>query len=159
MLWSERGSREELENLLSACDACLSLHRSEGLGLLPIECMYLGKPVVATDYGGVTDYLDETTGFPVPYELRRLGTSYGPYPEGAAWAEPSIRHAVEQMRRVIEEPAVAAVRAEAARRRIVDMYSVEAAALRLGVELQRFSLGSGPAPVEAPREPILAHEP
>ncbi len=52
VLITQRSSREEFDTLLSACDACLSLHRSEGLGMLPIESLYLGKPVVATGYGG-----------------------------------------------------------------------------------------------------------
>ncbi|HXU32262.1 MAG TPA: glycosyltransferase, partial [Thermoanaerobaculia bacterium] len=55
-------TREQMDAWVTSCDANLSLHRSEGLGLLPIETLYLGKPVVATGYGGVTDFLDETTG-------------------------------------------------------------------------------------------------
>jgi glycosyltransferase involved in cell wall biosynthesis len=151
VFWSEQGSRDDLETLLSACDACLSLHRSEGLGLLPIESMYLRKPVVATGYGGVTDYLDETTGFPVGYRMRRVGAGNAPYPEGAAWADPDLDSAAEQMRRVVEEPALAATRAEAAHRRVLGLYSVEAAGERLAREVAR--LGGPPLPVAGARPP------
>lgn len=145
VLLTERAGRAELETWLSASDACLSLHRSEGLGLLPIEAMYLGKPVVATGYGGVTDYLDETTGFPVRYELSRLEHAHGPYPEGAAWAEPSIDDAVASMRMVMELPEIAGERARRAGERVRELYSVPSAAARFIGELDRI-LGPIPEP-------------
>ena len=61
-----------LNGLTAACDAYVSLHRSEGLGLPLIEAMYLGKPVIATGYGGVTDFLDDETGFVVRHRLAAL---------------------------------------------------------------------------------------
>ncbi len=63
--------REELEARLAMADAYLALHRSEGLGLLPVEALLLGKPVAATGYGGLTDVLDESTGSPVPFRRGR----------------------------------------------------------------------------------------
>ena len=137
VLITERATREKLERLLNACDACLSLHRSEGLGMLPIESMYLHKPVVATGYGGVKDYLDETTGFPVDYHLRRLAKPEGPYPAGAAWADPLVEDSVEKMRMVLECPELAAERAARARARVQSLYSVEAAAERFAAEVRR----------------------
>jgi glycosyltransferase involved in cell wall biosynthesis len=159
VLLVERTSRSELESLLSTCDACLHLHRSEGLGLLPIESMYLGKPVVATGYGGVTDYLDESTGFPVSFDIRRLEAAHGPYPGGAVWADPRIEDAVEKMRAVVENPGLAGARAARARERVLALYSVEAASQRFAAEVKRI-LGAvtvpGPAAwVEAPAaEPL-----
>jgi glycosyltransferase involved in cell wall biosynthesis len=151
VLMTERASRERVDSLLAACDACLSLHRSEGLGMLPIESMYLRKPVVATDYGGVTDFLDETTGFPVEYHLRQLERPEGPYPAGAAWAEPSIKDAVAKMLAVIEQPEVAAERAQRALRRVESLYSVAAASRRFATELGRLLGGEVAA---APAFPV-----
>ena len=34
--------------------------------------MYLGKPVIATGYGGVTDFLDDETGFVVRHRPAAL---------------------------------------------------------------------------------------
>ena len=130
-------SRREVEGMLGACDAVLSLHRSEGLGLLPIEALYLGKPVVATAYGGVTDFLDERIGFPVRYRLERLSRDHGPYPRGSVWAKPDVGHAVELMRQVVEDPATARSRAMAGRERVESMYGLEAAATRYRNELGR----------------------
>jgi glycosyltransferase involved in cell wall biosynthesis len=129
--------REALNGLTAACDAYVSLHRSEGLGLPLIEAMYLGKPVIATGYGGVTDFLDDGTGFVVRHRLTALEKPAGPYPVGAVWAEPDVAHAASLMRALANAPESAAARVEAARRRVHELYSPEAAGERLRRELAR----------------------
>ena len=139
-------SRSETEALLAASDAYLSLHRSEGLGLPLIESLYLGKPVLATDYGGSTDFLDESTGYPIRFKLTSLERSLPPYPQGAVWAEPDIDHAVEQMVRLLENPTDANRRAAAGRRRVEGLYSEEAAAMRFARELARVGFADSAVP-------------
>jgi glycosyltransferase involved in cell wall biosynthesis len=58
--------------LLNLADIYASPHRSEFSGLTIAEAMSFGKSVVATDFGGGTDVLDATCGFPVPYKLRAI---------------------------------------------------------------------------------------
>lgn len=135
--YTEKASRLTVERMLAACDAVLSLHRSEGLGLLPIEGLYLEKPVIATAYGGVTDYLDEETGFPVMYDLKTLDRDYPPYEYGSVWADPSIDDAVAQMLVVVENSEEAARRAAAGKRRIEETYGLDAASKRFSGELDR----------------------
>ncbi|HEV7507649.1 MAG TPA: glycosyltransferase [Thermoanaerobaculia bacterium] len=130
-------SRGQLDGLTAACDAYISLHRSEGLGLPLIEAMYLGKPVIATGYGGVTDFLDEETGFVVRHGMTALERPQGPYPEGAVWAEPDADHAASLMLALAEAPEAAAPKIAAARQRVLDLYGPEAAARRFRCELAR----------------------
>ncbi|MEP7012237.1 MAG: glycosyltransferase [Acidobacteriota bacterium] len=130
-------TREQMDAWVCLCDANLSLHRSEGLGLLPIETLYLGKPVIATGYGGVTDFLDSSTGFPVGYSLVRLERDYSPYPAGAVWAEPDLDDAAGQMLRVLEDPDEAAARGAAGKARVEGLYGIEAAAARFAAEVER----------------------
>lgn len=132
-------NRGQIESLIAQSDCYVSLHRSEGLGLPPIEALYLEKPVIATAYGGVTDFLDESTGYPVPYNLVTLGDEYPPYPKGATWADPDIHAAAEIMLRVVENPEEAAQRAQNGRARVEEMYSVESAAFRIAQELSRIA--------------------
>ncbi len=68
--------------------------------------MYLGKPVIATGYGGVTDFLDDETGFVVNHRLATLQRSHGPYPAGAVWAEPDTAHAAALMRALADAPEI-----------------------------------------------------
>lgn len=121
----------------------MSLHRSESLGLPLIEAMVLDKPVIATGYAGVTDFLDDHTGYPVRYRLTTLETSHGPYPAGAVWAEPDVEHAAALMLALVNDPQSAAPRIEAARRRVHALYAPEAAGERLRRELARIRAAKG----------------
>jgi glycosyltransferase involved in cell wall biosynthesis len=132
-------SRQALDGMLAACDAYVSLHRSEGLGLPLIEAMYLGKPVIATGYGGVTDFLDDSTGFVVRHRPAALATPQGPYPAGAVWAEPDVEHAAALMRALADAPESAAARVASAGRRVRELYAPEAAGERLRRELARIA--------------------
>src|SRR5262249_45348967 len=80
----------------------VSLHRSEGLGLTMAEAMLLGKPTIATGYSGNVDFMDETNSLLVDYRLVTLEHDYPPYTRGLHWAEPSIEHAAQLMRRLYE---------------------------------------------------------
>ncbi len=131
-------TRSEMNSLTACCDAYVSLHRSEGLGLPLIESMYLSKPVIATGYGGVTDFLDETTGWVVRHELITLEASQGPYPAGAVWAQPDVEHAADLMLQVTSSSARGlAARTEAARRRVRGIYGPDMAGERFQRELER----------------------
>lgn len=89
--------RNTLNNLLNACDCYVSLHRAEGFGLPIAEAMYLGKPVIATNWSGNVDFMNEENSLPVSYELVELTEDYGPYKKGQLWAEPSQTDAASKM--------------------------------------------------------------
>ena len=55
----------------AAADIVLSLHRSEGFGLVLAEAMKLGKPVVATGWSGNMDFMDESSAALVPLPADR----------------------------------------------------------------------------------------
>lgn len=101
-------SSDEVLSLMDACDAYVSLHRSEGLGLTMAEAMLMGKPVIATNYSGNIDFMDESNSLLVPFELRKLGRPIPPYDANSVWAEPSTEYAASCMRRLYDDPAWAA---------------------------------------------------
>lgn len=91
--------------LINAADIVLSLHRSEGLGLVPAEAMLLGKPVVATSWSGNLDFMDEASAALVPARLVPPRDPRGVLDvEGAVWAEPDIAVAAEHLRRLADNP-------------------------------------------------------
>ncbi len=96
-------SPDEVLSLMDACDAYVSLHRSEGLGLTIAEAMLMGKPVIATNYSGNVDFMNEANSLPVPFELVKLGRPIPPYDAEAVWAEPSTIEAADLMRRVFSD--------------------------------------------------------
>jgi glycosyltransferase involved in cell wall biosynthesis len=98
-------SRQEVYDLESVCDAFVSLHRAEGFGLALAECMYLGKPVVATNWSGNADFMNEGNSCPVRYALRPIEAGEGPYRAGQSWAEPDVAHAAAYLQRLVSDAA------------------------------------------------------
>jgi glycosyltransferase involved in cell wall biosynthesis len=96
-------SRSDVYALEAACDCFVSLHRAEGFGLAVAECMYLGKPVISTDWSATSEFLNRDNGFPVRYTLVTLAENSGPYTKGSTWAEPDVAHAAEQMLKVVSD--------------------------------------------------------
>jgi len=97
----------ELSSLLSVTDCLISLHRSEGFGLIPAEFMSLGKPVIATKWSGNTDYMTADNSFGIDYRLVQLEKDYGPYEAGQYWAEPDIDQAAHWMKHLSEDSELA----------------------------------------------------
>ncbi|MBU2810444.1 glycosyltransferase family 4 protein [Acidithiobacillus thiooxidans] len=93
-------SSEEHWLLIRDCDAYVSLHRSEGFGLGMAEAMAIGKPVMATAYGGNCDYMNEGNAALVRYNLIKSSVDYPPYPANTSWAEIDVESAIEKMRRL-----------------------------------------------------------
>jgi glycosyltransferase involved in cell wall biosynthesis len=116
-------SRADVYALEAACDCYVSLHRSEGFGLAVAECMYLGKPVISTNWSATSEYLDSANGLPVRYSLVQLEENHGPYPKGATWAEPDVGHAAKLMSAIAAAPHEAARIGAAARKTIEERFS------------------------------------
>jgi glycosyltransferase involved in cell wall biosynthesis len=112
-------SRQEVYDLESVCDSFISLHRSEGFGLGLAESMYLGKPVIGTNWSGNVDFMDSANSCPVDYELVKITQDHGPYKRGQVWAEADVDHAAWYMRKLVDEPAFRARIAAAGRATIV----------------------------------------
>ena len=103
-LIDETLSRDETLGLIAATDAIISLHRSEGLGLLIAEAMLLNKPVIATDYSASREFVTDLTGYPVGYHLVPVCKDEYPFPEGQVWADPDVAHAAWLMGRLYNQP-------------------------------------------------------
>jgi glycosyltransferase involved in cell wall biosynthesis len=93
---------------LTACaDIVLSLHRSEGLGLVPAEAMLLGVPVIATGWSATTEFMDETSACLVAHRLVAAIDPRGVFEApGAHWAEADIEDAAHHLRRLADDPAL-----------------------------------------------------
>jgi glycosyltransferase involved in cell wall biosynthesis len=103
---------------LTACaDIVLSLHRSEGFGLVPAEAMLLGRAVVATGWSGNMDFMDADSAALVGYRLVPARDPRGVFEApGAEWAEPDIAEAAARLENLADDPAERAALAERGRR-------------------------------------------
>ena len=120
VLIDEYVSSAERNGMMNACDCYVSLHRSEGLGLTMAEAMALGKPVVATGWSGNLEFMSDETAYLVRHEMTVIERDHGPYPAGAAWAEPDLAHAAELMRLVFDDRDAARAVGERAQRSILE---------------------------------------
>jgi glycosyltransferase involved in cell wall biosynthesis len=108
---------------MNACDAYVSLHRSEGFGLTVAESMFLGKPVLSTNWSATSEFLDLQNGCPVKYRLVELESTYGPYAKGQTWADPSPEDAARYMLKLVNDPTYANSLGKAAARTIREKFS------------------------------------
>ncbi len=135
----------ERDALVAACDCYLSLHRSEGHGLPLAEAMAAGKPVIATNYGGNTEFMNEDNAYPVAWAPTRVGEGVEHYPAGSSWAEPDIEHAArllsEVQRQHNREPArLRALRAQAD---VQSLLAPQAVGMRMRRRMEELSADSG----------------
>ncbi len=130
VLLTETLSRADIYALEAACDCFVSLHRSEGFGLAVAEAMYLGKPVISTDWSATSEFVNTSNGCPVRAPLVTLDRNHGPYAKGSTWADPDPAHAAEYMRRLFADPALCAALGAAARATIESRFSPAAIGTR-----------------------------
>ena len=116
----------EKDALVAACDCYVSLHRAEGFGLTLGEAMVLGKPVIATNFSGNTDFMTAENSYLVDWSLTTVGEGGDNYPADGHWAEPDLDHAAALMREVWEDADAARERGGRAREEILRDWSVEA---------------------------------
>lgn len=129
-------ARAEIYALEAACDCFVSLHRAEGFGLAVAESMYLGKPVISTDWSATAEFVNHDNGCPVRFTLTTIEKTHGPYTKGQTWAEPNVTHAAEWMQRLCADRTLAARLGTAARVTMETSFSPAAIGARYRQRLQ-----------------------
>ena len=56
------GSRSDVENIIPSCDVLVLPSFSESFGLVLIEALACGKPVIGSDVGGITEIINDDVG-------------------------------------------------------------------------------------------------
>lgn len=107
---SEMLPRKDLEQLYASCDALVSLHRSEGLGLFIMEMMAQSKPCIVTAWSGNMDFTSAENSCLVDFEMIPVKSSHPSYQAaaqspGAQWADADTNQAADWMKKLAEDPA------------------------------------------------------
>ncbi len=115
-LISETLPEPQLRGLIQSSDIVLSLHRSEGFGLVPATAMLLGIPVVATNWSGNLTFMNPDVAALISYRLIPAQDSRGNYEvQGAVWAEPDLEDAAAWLQRLSADAALRARLGQAGR--------------------------------------------
>jgi glycosyltransferase involved in cell wall biosynthesis len=92
-------------DLYASADVVVSLHRSEGFGLVIAEAMLHGLPVVATNWSGNVDFFTADNGLPVSYSLVPANDPQGTYDySDCLWAEPDVDDAAAKLAQLRLDP-------------------------------------------------------
>jgi hypothetical protein len=117
-----------LVSLINNFNVLVFPSRAEGFGLGLIEAGACGKPCIATNYSGMTDYLIEDVGWGIDYTLKDIPLQYLPYFKnyvGGKWAEPNVEHLIQLMRYVYNNQDEVKVKGKNALERTRTLYSID----------------------------------
>ncbi|MCH7534195.1 MAG: glycosyltransferase family 4 protein [Bacteroidetes bacterium] len=87
---------DKLIDLYNACDVLVAPSRAEAFNLPCIEAMACGKPVITTNFGGQTDFVNDTNGWIINGELTEV--KWEIMYEGIKWLTPSIENLRKSLR-------------------------------------------------------------
>ena len=94
--------QEEVVALHRRGDCLVLPHRAEGWGLPLLEAMALGKPVIATGFGGCLEFMTDENSYLLDWQTTPVCGMpwYRPYRGDQTWAEPDLGHLRRLMRHV-----------------------------------------------------------
>lgn len=93
--------RKGVMELIAAADVVLSLHRSEGFGMLAAEAMLIGTPVISTDWSATAEFVSAECGMPIPYRLIPANDPQGcSHDPSQNWADADVDAAAAALTRL-----------------------------------------------------------
>jgi glycosyltransferase involved in cell wall biosynthesis/cytochrome c-type biogenesis protein CcmH/NrfG len=124
-LIAEQVPQAELPRLYMAVDCLAAPSRGEGWGRPHHEAMVMGLPVIATNWSGNTEFMNEANSYLIGYDIvdtALLEPELIQY-EGHCWANPSETELRAAMRHVQQNPNEARERGARAREEMLRKYS------------------------------------
>lgn len=103
-LMTENLSAEDMALLTASSDIILSLHRSEGYGLLLAEGIWLGKATLATGWSSTVEFMDPASSQLVDFTLIPVEGDGHIYQAGR-WADADVGDAAAKMARMLSDDA------------------------------------------------------
>ncbi|HBV97874.1 MAG TPA: glycosyl transferase family 2 protein [Desulfotomaculum sp.] len=123
-------SPANMVNLYRSCHCFVLPSRGEGAGLPLLEAGSLGMPVIATGWGGQTDFLNDQNSYPVSYQLEPVPYQrHCPYyRQDQNWARPDMDDLRKKMRAALEDRPTAREKGRQLQELVTSRYTWEAAA-------------------------------
>ena len=119
ILLDEFVPQSEMPRLYAAANAFVLPSHGEGFGRPYAEALACGLPVIATRWSGHLDFLHDENSFLIDIEGLVPACEEVEYFAGHQWAQPSVEHLRQLMRKCIQRPEEARRRAELGRAEMV----------------------------------------
>jgi len=129
---TEELKMEDMPKLYKTADAFVLPTRGEGFGMPIQEAMAMELCAIATNWSGPSDFLLPEFSFPIGVELMEDALSFQ-----GQWARPSVSQLRSAMRTVFEFPDEARLKGKLARQFVVDNFSQETMARKVGRKLAK----------------------
>jgi glycosyltransferase involved in cell wall biosynthesis len=126
----------EVHGLQKYADCYVSPHKGEGLGLTIIDAAYLGKPTIATGFGG-NAVLGLNKKLNIKYKLTPIPEGVPAYGGEGKWAEPNVTHLSKLMRWCYENQVEAKQIGEESKDRMFELFNEEKLRKELNINLKR----------------------
>jgi glycosyltransferase involved in cell wall biosynthesis len=122
---SEQLPFSEMLSLYKSVDAFVLPSRGEGWGRPYMEAMAMELPVIATNWSGNTEFMNDKNSYLLDIEgLEKIGNMEIPFYNGQKWAKPSLVQLKQLMRFILENQNEAREKGKFARKDIVENYSL-----------------------------------
>lgn len=132
---------DKLANFYNSVDCMILLSCGEAWALPLIQGMACGKPAIATDWGGQTDYIHKSNGYPVKIEKFdtihdkvKLSVDFYWY---QLFAFPEVKDAADKMRYVFENQAEAKRKGEKGRKYVSHKFTWDKAVQKANRRLEK----------------------
>jgi len=96
---------DRLAEWFSGLTCFCSMAKAEGWGLMQQQAMAVGRPVIASVYAGLAEFMNQNNSYPVTFREVRAVEKYRGH---GKWAQPDQRHFISLMRKVHANRAEAA---------------------------------------------------
>lgn len=95
-------TKEQMADWYAGLTAYLSLSRSEGWGLMPMEAMVTGRPAITSRFMGIKEFCTSPACYEVEYDTEP-GKVFGFNFYAGVWTKPLESSLIKQMRAVYED--------------------------------------------------------
>jgi GT2 family glycosyltransferase/glycosyltransferase involved in cell wall biosynthesis len=90
---------DQMAGFLASLTCYVSAARGEGFGLIQLEACAAGRPVIASIYGGLAEFLNNRNSISIPFKIVDADENYK---DRGKWALPSTEHIIGSMREMYE---------------------------------------------------------
>jgi glycosyltransferase involved in cell wall biosynthesis len=138
----EQLSENDFIAVYKVADALVIPTHGEGWGRPQIEAMAMELPVITTNWSGPTAFMNERIAYPLAIDGLSVVKSDGD-PNffkafiGQKWAQPSVKHMIQLMRHVYNNPKEGVAKGKAARKHIQAHFTPEVVARVVAKEVKR----------------------